>query len=367
MEPYLELEKRWADFNGVDPEGMVACSSGTAALHLGLEALRACSCLSAGDEVVVPDFTMVACARAVAMAGMTPVFVDCTRDGLLDLDLLDRATTEGMRAAMAVHVYGRQLDMFHLASIAKDLTWWLIEDLAEAHGTKPSAYTDVACWSFYKNKIVAGEEGGAVWFAEPAHAKTARSLRSLGFTATHDFQHLPRGHNYRLSNAHASLVLTSLDCYQGNLGWRKVLEALYEKHCPTLWRMEGSPVVPWVYPIIPPLKVSTLRKALYVDAPIATLKRAGVQARHFFKPMHEQPEFQTCKFIQRRYPWCIPYPTSSLLACSGLYLPLSPEMNEGEVMRAFGILSQYWLPLPAVPMESLPEEPWTHHVVDGPR
>lgn len=83
LEPYQLLERRWAEFNGLDPAGMVACSSGTAALHLALEALPV-------ERVFLPDLTMVACARAVVMAGLEPVFVDCDERLLMDLDLLER-------------------------------------------------------------------------------------------------------------------------------------------------------------------------------------------------------------------------------------------------------------------------------------
>lgn len=86
MEAYQRLEKEWAEFNGLDSAGMVACSSGTAALHLALEAFR----LPPGSEVLVPDYTMVACPRAVAMAGLTPVFVDCDKRLLMDLQLLEK-------------------------------------------------------------------------------------------------------------------------------------------------------------------------------------------------------------------------------------------------------------------------------------
>ena len=83
MEPYQQLEREWAEWNHLDPAGMVVCSSGTAALHLALEAL----CLG-GAEIIVPDYTMIACARAVTLAGCTPVFVDCDERLLMDLELL---------------------------------------------------------------------------------------------------------------------------------------------------------------------------------------------------------------------------------------------------------------------------------------
>lgn len=86
MEPYQLLEREFAEWNDLDPAGMVACSSGTAALHLALEAFR----LPQGSKVIVPDYTMVAVPRAVTMAGLKPVFADCDERLNMDLKLLDK-------------------------------------------------------------------------------------------------------------------------------------------------------------------------------------------------------------------------------------------------------------------------------------
>lgn len=86
MESYEKLEIVFSEFNQLDPKGMVACSSGTAALHLALEALE----LPRESDVIVPDFTMIACARSVSMAGLEPVFVDCEDKLLIDLAILEQ-------------------------------------------------------------------------------------------------------------------------------------------------------------------------------------------------------------------------------------------------------------------------------------
>jgi perosamine synthetase len=225
VEPYQELEQQWARWNSLDPAGMVVCSSGTAALHLALEAMQ----LSAGSKVIVPDFTMIACARAVTLAGLEPVLVDCTEHDLsIDCDLASSAVRKyhQVRAIMPVHIYGRRCPMNKITGIARCEGLYVVEDLAEAHGILPHPDTDAACWSFYKNKIIHGEEGGAVWFRSEERARHARSLRSLGFTEAHDFTHIPRGHNYRMSNAHASLVLDCLDRFPT----RAIVDRYRRKH-----------------------------------------------------------------------------------------------------------------------------------------
>jgi dTDP-4-amino-4,6-dideoxygalactose transaminase len=263
---------------------MVVCATGTAALHLALEALQ----LPDESQVIVPEFAMVACPRAVMMAGLRPFFVDCGRDLLLDVGLLrgDAGVPRLSAALMAVHTYGRQCDMDGIDDVASSNDLWVVEDLAEAHGVRPHGGTAAACWSFYKNKIVAGEEGGAVWFRDPAHAKRARMLRSLGFTDSHDFWHIPGGHNYRLSNVHAELILESLARVHDDVVQRRVIEAAYEAETPREWRMPKRDAV-WVYDVRVPFMGAEQQGRM-----VAALNEAGVRARHAFKPCSRQAEWR---------------------------------------------------------------------------
>ena len=197
MQPHQLLELEFADFLGLDGRRMVACNSGTAALHLALESLP----LAPGSQVIVPNYTMIACARAVSLAGHEPVFVDCDEHGLIDPVEVERAITEDTAAILVVHLYGRIADRDTLGAIARTHGLEIIEDLAEAHGIEPHWTTAASCWSLYANKVItSGSEGGLVHFRDPECTALARQLRCLGFTPAHDYDHLPRGHNYRLAD-----------------------------------------------------------------------------------------------------------------------------------------------------------------------
>src|SRR5262245_36212374 len=111
LQEYESLEQEWAVVNGIDPHCMTVCSSGTAALHLALETLRHKFGWTSRSEVLVPDFTFVACARAVVLAGLTPIFIDCGPDLTLDTELLQLATSATTVAIMPVHLYGRRCNM----------------------------------------------------------------------------------------------------------------------------------------------------------------------------------------------------------------------------------------------------------------
>ncbi len=322
MEPYQLLEREFAEWNGLDPAGMVACSSGTAALHLALEAFQ----LPWGSEVLVPDYTMIACPRAVTMAGLIPRFVDCGKDLLMDDgDPMGDATVEPYSVGMFVHVYGRRCDMDWISS-AVGTCHPVIEDLAEAHGIRPHDTTDAACWSFYKNKIVAGEEGGAVWFRDPKHAVFARQLRSLGFTDAHDYTHIPRGHNYRLANTLADLIRSSLRRAPVNIPTRRIIESWYDQHCPEEWRMPKRDAV-WVYDFrVKGMLGGTQHQVVHA------LQAAGIAARFGFVPMSWQKE----------YGRPMPKPHfAAQVASEVIYLPVTPFVTrEEDCERAFEIVKQ---------------------------
>lgn len=285
MQAYERLERRWAEFNEVDSAGMVACSSGTAALHLALESLE----LNDKSQTLLPNFTMAACARAVQLATLTPRLVDCGDDLLMGQQWVD-AIDASTESVMFVHVYGR-VCLFPKMWNSYSPSLSVVEDLAEAHGVRPAPGTDAACWSFYKNKIVCGEEGGAVWFRDPERAVVARELRSLGFGPSQDYRHRPRGHNYRLANLLAEPILDSIDRYKDNVDSRWNQWELYRKQ---RWtdrvRQRPRPTAPWVFDLwIPGMNY------VQQDELVKALRDEGISARHAFKPMSEQEEFKRCR------------------------------------------------------------------------
>lgn len=284
MEAYQKLEiefGEWLSARGyIGAPHVVVCSSGTAALHLALEvAAKIFAPTAVNKTVVVPEFTMIACARTVVLAGLVPCFVDCRNDLLLDPGQMPWRPF----AIMPVHVYGRKFDLNMISPARRGS--FVVEDLAEGHGITPHPLTDAACYSFYRNKIIAGEEGGAVVFQECEPAGLARQLRNMGWTKEHDCLHLPRGCNYRLSNAHAELILGSLAHVEENLRIRDEIAVTYDQVLPDTWRMPPRDVC-WVYDLRIPGCTEERQNRI-----VRRLQEAGVAARHAFKPMSRQPEF----------------------------------------------------------------------------
>jgi len=274
---------------------------------------------------------MIAVPRAIALAGLSPVFVDCGDDLLMDIGLLSGHLSEcsekdaSPAAVVAVHIYGRVCDVDQITNAASWERFRVIEDLAEAHGVRPHLQTDAACWSFFRNKVIAGQEGGAVYFRDPARAAIARQLRCLGFTDKHDFLHVPRGHNYRLSNIHAELILDSLANVDANVARRREVERWYDELCPTDWRMPAR-ISPWVYD----LRIPGLTQERQ-DHAVRLLIEHGIQARHAFRPMSWQEEFANCRLVRGAEH------VAARLGVEVLYLPLAGVTQE-DAKLAFEIL-----------------------------
>ncbi len=299
----------------------VACSSGTAALHLSLVALG----IGPGDEVIVPDFTLIVSANTVILAGARPVLVDVdAKTWCLDPAKIEEKITPRTRAIMAVHMYGHPCDMPAILEIARRHNLAVIEDCAEAHGAeiggrKVGTFGDAGCFSFYGNKILTTGEGGMVLVHDAALAAKLRLLRDQGFEPPR-FVHRVVGFNYRLTNVQAAIGLAQTEkadekvrkkreiasWYLALLGLRDDLELPSES--------AGAKNVYWMFGVKLGPGFAQGR-----DAVMDELRAKGIETRAFFCPMHRQPVFQSG---DPRYPDVRgEYPVSDDLWNRGLYLP----------------------------------------------
>lgn len=228
------FETALAEFIGV--EQVLAVNTGTAALHLALECLG----VTAGDHVLVPDFTFIAAANPVTYLGATPVFVDvdpanwAMEPQLAEKAIVDlRAQGKRVTAMIVVHAYGIPAALDRLQDVARRHDVRLIEDCAGAiasyHGlSHVGTFGDAAAFSFNGNKLVTTGGGGAVVFKNPELCGRARCLANQGKPqiAT-GYLHILRGYNYRLSNVSAAIGLGQLASLRRRLGLRHQVHAAY--------------------------------------------------------------------------------------------------------------------------------------------
>lgn len=306
--PFVErFENAWASYN--DMEYGVACSSGTTALVIALRAIG----IKPGDEVIVPEFTMVATAWAVTYVGAKPVFVDCDDDLNMNPEKMKWAFTQKTRAVIPVSIYGRAYSDEIITIINKhnrrSRRIYIIEDLAEAHGTKPRG--DIACYSLFANKIISSGEGGICLTNNAKWAEMMAWYRSMCFNEDHTFLHPALGYNFRMTGLQAAVALAQVERFDEIIEKRKRVEEWYDKYLPDEVKMPKRDVL-WMYDIkVPKQRHEVIRK----------LKEKGIETRVFFKPMSQQPMYN--KFFKHL--------NAFKLGQKGLYLPTYTEMTEEDV------------------------------------
>lgn len=177
-----QFEQAFAAYLGASHA--VALNSGTAALHLALEAIG----IGPGDEVIVPTYTFTASAAVVLHLGAHPVIVDVrAKDLNLDPDQVEAAITPRTRAIMPVHIAGQACDMAALTAIAAHHGLRLTEDAAHAlptsyQGRRIGTIGDTTAFSFYVTKNVTTGEGGMLTTADAEIAERARLMRLHGMS-----------------------------------------------------------------------------------------------------------------------------------------------------------------------------------------
>jgi dTDP-4-amino-4,6-dideoxygalactose transaminase len=310
------FEEAFAAWNGI-PHA-VACSSGTAALTLALRALG----VGPGDEVIVPEFTMIASAWAVTYTGATPVFVDCGDDLNIDVTRIEAAVTERTKVVMPVHVYGRRCAMDAVMNLAYDYNLRVVEDSAEAHGVRPVG--DIACFSLFANKIITSGEGGVCLTADPRLAEQMRHLRAMAFTRDHSFLHKKLAYNYRMTAMQAAVALAQVERLDTILATRAEVEKRYDellRDVPGITLMPPRDVL-WMYDMLSADR-DGLRDFLAAE---------GIETRVFFKPMSRQPGY-----LDERWPHLKAHRFSE----EGLYLPTYTGLSAADQEHIAGKVREF--------------------------
>ena len=293
--PFIgQFEHLWASKNG--KAFGVSCNSGTNAIYLALKALG----VGPGDEVIVPEYGMIATAWAVSYTGATPVFVDCDDDLIMSGDM-GLAITEKTKAIIMVPIYGRKA-RYPATSIP------IIEDMAEAHGIKPQG--DIACYSFYGNKILTTGEGGMCITNNKEWADEMRSLSNMYMDEKRTYLHPKQGHNFRMTNLQAAIGLAQVMRMDEILEKREKIQDWYDQNLPEHVKMPRRDVL-WFYDIQTD-KQEELK---------AYLEENGIPSRYGFKPMSMQPQYLGEYEHLNAYKW------SKRI----LYLPTWTEMSETDV------------------------------------
>ncbi|MEV0041674.1 DegT/DnrJ/EryC1/StrS family aminotransferase, partial [Streptomyces sp. NPDC050804] len=277
-----------------------------------------------GDEVIVPEFTMIASAWAVTYTGATPVFVDCGDDLNIDVSLIEEKITRRTKVILPVHIYGRRCDMDRIMELAHEYNLRVVEDSAEAHGVRPVG--DIACFSLFANKIITAGEGGVCLTDDGRLAEQMAHLRAMAFTKDHSFLHKKLAYNFRMTSMQAAVALAQTERLDTILATRREIERRYDEG---LRGIDGITTMPprdvlWMYDVRAERR-EELRDFLAAE---------GIETRVFFKPMSRQPGYYDADW---------PSLNASRFSEDGFYLPTHTGLTEedqefitGRVRKFYG-------------------------------
>ena len=323
-----EFEKAFAA--AVHREHGVAVSNGSVALDLALHALN----LEAGDEVIIPSFTIASCLFAVLRTKATPVFIDV--DPLtwnLSAATLHAAITPRTRALLAVHIYGLPIDMDPVVALCDKHQVVIIEDAAESHtvtynGKLCGSFGLASTFSFYANKAITTGEGGMIVTDDANFAQRLRGLRNLAFLPAPGprFVHEEIGWNARLSALQAALGKSQLQRMNEVTAEKRRIGLAYHNALADHPLIQMQPTetsysrnMYWVVGLI-------LSEPLDARQVAKLLRDRGVDTRPFFYPLHKQPMLS--KYSLDAQP---SLPVTERLGSQGLYLPSFVGITDDEV------------------------------------
>lgn len=320
----------------------VAVCNGTVSLHLALTALG----IGKGDEVIIPNFTMIASAYAVCYTGAKPVFVDADADTWnIDTNKIEEKITKNTKAIMPVHIFGNPCNMSKIEEIAKKYNLYIIEDAAEAHGAlyngkKVGSFSDIASFSFFANKNLTTGEGGMVVMKDENYYDKCRYLKNMSFpiNAPRIYQHDDIGFNYRMSNIHAAIGLAQVEKADEYRDMRIKNHNLYKKYLSEVDGItfqkdeENSLNVNWMNTIL----LDTKKYGHSKEELIEHLKNNGVDTRLLFTGMHRQK----C-LLDFGCDCQGEYPVTDNLTQNGFYLPSASNLSEDDIKYICNLIKEF--------------------------
>ena len=328
-----EVKKFESNFsNFIGHKYSIAVSSGTAALEIAVKSLK----LKSGDEIIIPNFTIISNAIAVLKQNLNIKLIDCNiKDWNMDISEIKKNITKKTKAIIATHIYNFPLRVDILKKICKKNKIILIEDAAEAIGQKLNnklcgSFGDISIFSFYANKQITTGEGGMIATSNKKFSEQSKSLRNLCFGKKDRFNHEDIGWNYRMTNIQASLGVSQLKRIKSIVKKRHDVGKKYFdrlKNNKNIYIPETSKTyaknIYWVIAIV------ITNKTLGINAKklMKELIKYGIQTRPFFWPMHKQ------KILKNKYriSQTKNYKNSEYISEYGLYLPSSLDIKTSQI------------------------------------
>jgi len=334
------FEEKFAEYCGA--KYAVAVTNGTVAIHL---ALVACG-IGPGDEVIIPDFTMIATGFAVCYTGALPVFVDAENETWnIDADKIEEKITSKTKAILPVSIFGHPCEMDTIWKIAGKYNLMVIEDAAESHGAeykgkKTGNLADITAFSFFANKNLTTGEGGMVVTNDEELYRRCRYFKNLCFPldAPRDYRHEHIGFNYRMSNLHAAIGLAQVEMADNYRALRIKNAGHYTDYLSGIpgillqKTMKDVLNVHWMNGIV----IDKDKYGKSRDELITYLREKNVDTRLFFIGMHKQTSLLNYG--------CSPhgdFTVTEWLSENGFYLPSASSLKEETIKMICDYINEF--------------------------
>jgi perosamine synthetase len=316
-----KFEQMIAEYTGA--KHCIVVNNGTISLTLSAMAAG----VKAGDEVIVPNYTMIATPNSIKMFGAKPVFVDVEEETLcLDVDLVRRAITSKTKAVMLVSANGRYpnsgIRAFEALCQEKNIT--LIEDSAQSLG---SFYPDgrhigtaglVGSFSFSAPKIISTGQGGAIITNDDKVAERLRKLKDFGRSSGGNDVHDSIGYNFKFTELQACIGIEQMKKLPNRVKRKKEILSEYIeklKHIEevTFFDQDLEYTTPWFIDVL----------VLNRDQLQMHLKNDNIQTRPMYPPINKQKAYMIDGEHQ----------ISNAVGLNGLWLPSQVQLTDKDIKR----------------------------------
>jgi perosamine synthetase len=288
-----EFEDKFAKWH--DRKFCLITTCGTHAIHLLLIALGICK----NDEVIVPDCTWTGSVAPVTYTGATPVFVDIDKDNwCIDINSIRKNITPKTKAILFVDLFGNFPNIEMLNSLSKEFNIPLIEDSAEALGSKykgirAGKFGVGSIHSFHRTKTIATGEGGALLIDDPKLFKRAKFLRDHGRSSTIPYFIEEATPKYMPSNIQASLALGQFQRIDELIERKRNIFKRYKKNFSDIkdiqFNLDNEEIYNGAWATTLVIGESYNIKAIEI---INRLSKKNIPARPFFYPLTSMPAYK---------------------------------------------------------------------------
>ena len=314
-----EFEKALAGFTKA--RSCIAVNNGTVSLSVAALALGIC----ASDEVIVPNYTMIASANAFRMLGCEIKFCDVEKESLcIDINNLKKIISSKTKAVVLVSANGRfpSYPFEELKALCEKYGVYIIEDAAQSlgsfyeDGTHIGLKGDIGSLSFSPPKIISTGQGGALITNDEILGAKVAKLKDFGRTSGGNDIHDVIGFNFKFTDLQAVIGLCQLEKLNWRLDRKKEIYSQYNNFLPIypgleLIKNRTQFTAPWFFEIIAP-KRSGLKKFLF---------ESGIGTREMYPPINAQKAFNSPGR----------FPNSEFIGKNGLWLPSQSQLSNAEI------------------------------------